>query len=327
MAADFNYKMTSSDEVASILMGVMFSLITFIGVPINIKAIRALRQRSSIQFKLIEQLPISMCFCNLIQAFPLYILYAICAFARSWILGFPLCQFTGFWVHFNANSSIWHLVAYALEQRRAAGINNNINLAWNNTANWKKYTPLILAWIHGFFWSVIPFSGWCGYQFEGIGLSCSVTWEKTDAGSISYTTCILIFNFIIPVVVIAYCYTKIFMAFKNHVTGLSSPLATSTQARNKEKLRKLAVITCVMTGSFLFCWAPYAIVAVYMIFAQRQAPPVLVTLPAVFAKCSIVIYPSFIVMKTAAFKLRLNEAARPVVTKITAHPVQEVTKT
>ena len=327
MASEFNYTMTSTDDAISIFMGVMFTLITFIGVPLNIKAIKDLREGSSSQFRLIEQLPISMCFCNLIQVFPLYILNAVCAFARKWILGLPMCQFMGFWVHFNANSSIWHLVAYALEQRRLVASNSNINSAQHNTANWKTYAPLVLVWMHGFFWSVIPFSGWCGYQFEGIGLSCSVTWERTDAGSISYTICILIFNFIIPVVVIAYCYLKIFMMFKSHIAGLPSSLAASTEARNKAKLHKLAVIACVMTGSFLFCWAPYAMVGMYMIFMQRPALPLLVTLPALFAKCSVVIFPAFIVMKKAAFKLRLNEAARPVVTKTNEHPVQAVTKT
>ena len=324
MAADFNYTMTSTDDAISIFMGVMLTLITFIGVPLNMKAIKYLREGSSCQFRLIEQLPISMCFCNLIQVFPLYILNAACAFARKWILGLPMCQLMGFWVHFNANSSIWHLVAYAMEQRRAVGFNTNINFSWSSTANWKKYAPFVLVWMHGFFWSVIPFSGWSGYQFEGIGLSCSVTWESTDAGSISYTICILIFNFIIPVVIIAYCYLKIFTMFKSHIAGLSSSVAASTEARNRAKLHKLAVIACIMTGSFLFCWAPYAIVAVYMIFAQRRAPPVLVTLPAVFAKCSIVIYPSFIIMKKIAFKLRFHKAARPVVTRVNEQSVQAI---
>ena len=326
MAADFAYDMNGTEQGISIFLGIMFTLIACIGVPINIGAIKALRQRSNTQFKLIEQIPVSMCFCNLIQTFPIYILYAVCAFARKWILGFPMCQFMGFWVHFNANSSIWHLVAYALEQRRAVGSDNSICLAWQNIANWKRYSILALIWLHGLFWSIIPFTGWCGYQFEGLGLSCSITWESTDSGSVSYTVCILIFNFVIPVVVIINCYLKIFNKFRNHISSLSSPVAASSQARNKIKLRKLAVVGCLMTGTFLFAWAPYAIVGVYMVFMQKPANPILVTVPALFAKFSVIIYPSFILLKKSTFKLRIGETSRPVVTKTNEQQTRGFTK-
>ena len=327
MTADFEYKMNSADEAISIFMGVMFAIIICLSIPLNISAINILKKRSKRQLKLIEMIPISMCFCNLIQTFPLYILYAICAFARKWILGFPMCQFMGFWVHFNANSSIWHLVAYSLEQRRAVGSDNNLNIAWHDIADWKKYTTLALAWLHGLFWSIIPFTGWCGYQFEGLGSSCSVTWEYTDAGSVTYTICILIFNFIFPCVIIANCYLKIFLNFKSHVSSLSSSIAASTQVRNKIRLRKLATVGGLMTGSFLFSWAPYAVIAVYMVCIQRPAHPILVTVPAVFAKCSVVIYPSFIIMRKSTFKLRWGEVSRPIVTKANELQKLGVTKT
>ena len=307
--------MNSADEAVSIFMGVVFALIICFSIPLNISAINLLKQRSGRQLKLIEMIPISMCICNLIQTFPFYILYTICAFARKWLLGFPMCQFMGFWVHFNANSSIWHLVAYSMEQRRAVGNDRDLTLAWHNVSDWRKYATLALVWLHGLFWSIIPFAGWCGYQFEGLGLSCSVTWEYTDSGSVAYTICILIFNFIFPIVIIVNCYLKIFLIFKSHVSSLASTMAASTQARNKAKLLKLATVGSIMTGSFLFTWAPYAVIGVYMVCAQRPAHPILVTMPAVFAKCSVVIYPLFILMRKSTFKRRLDETTRAVVTK------------
>ena len=303
MATSVDYKMNSIEEGFSIGLGVMFLLITCFGVPINIAAIKTLKKQTSNHLKLMEQIPISMCVCNIIHMFPIYLLHALCAFYRKWILGLPICQFMGFWVHFNGNSSIWHLVLYALEQRRLVCSDHNINPAMDNTAAWKKYAKLSFAWLHGLFWSIIPFSGWCGYQYEGLGLSCSVTWEYTDAGSLTYTISILIFNFIFPMVIIINCYTKIFLKFKTHVDCQSSSIVTSAQARNKVKLRKLAVIVCFMSGSFIFAWAPYAGVAVYMLFTQRRAHPILVTLPAGFAKCSVVIFPIFILLKKSVFKL------------------------
>lgn len=316
MANDFEHEFTKADEGVSIFIGIMYVLITTFGLPINISAIKLLRKHGSAQFKLIEQIPISMCICNILQMFPLYILYSICAFRCKWVLGFPFCQFMGFWVHFNANSSIWHLVAYALEQQRAVGSDNGVNLAWQNVADWKKYLTLLLVWFQGLFWSIIPFSGWCGYQFEGLGLSCSITWEEPDVGSISYTVCIFLVNFIFPTVIIVSCYFKIFTKFKNHIVNLSSPLATSAQVRNKAKLRKLAVVGCFMTGSFLFSWAPYAAVGLFMVLTQRKAHPILVSLPAVFAKCSVIIYPCFILLKKSAFKLKIGETSRGIISKI-----------
>lgn len=317
MGDDFEYTMTDADRAISIFIGVMFVIITCFGVPVNILAIKVLKKNSSHQLKLIEQIPISMCASNLIQLFPLYLILSISAFKQKWVFGFPFCQFSGFWVHFHSNASIWHLVAYAMEQRRAVGSERSVTAAWNNMNKWKKYLVVSLVWLHGLFWSIIPFSGWCGYAFEGLGLSCSVTWESRDNGSLSYTISILLFNFLIPIVIIANCYLKIFSHFKNHIVNLSLPLDSSIQARNRVKLRKLAVVGSFMTGSFLFAWAPYAAVGLYMIFTQQRAPAMLVTLPAVFAKCSVVIYPLVIILKRSAFKLRFGNTSqsRQIVTR------------
>eukprot|EP00795_Rhopilema_esculentum_P013976 gene13976-4939_t len=302
--------MNQLEENISIFVGVVFILVNFFGLPVNIMALVVLKKQAPGAPRLIDKIPISMCISNLIQMFPIYTITAVACLKAKWIFGMPLCYFMGFWVHTNANAAIWHLVLYAVEQKRALCSGYCINAAKRHMCRWKQYGALALVWGHGVFWSTVPFAGWAEYQFEGLNVSCSVAWEKTDPVSLSYTTCILLFNFVIPVTVIGYCYTKIFRGFKTHVKTVSASVGMAAQQSNRLRLRRLAAIGSFMTASFLFAWAPYAIVATITIITQKTVSPIAATLPAVFGKCSVLIYPTIIVWKRTTLKFRLPENSK-----------------
>lgn len=296
------------EKAVTIFVGVVLVMLNCFGVPINIAAIKMLAKRGT--GKLVDKLPISMCICNLIQMFPLYLLNAVACFRNRWLYGEVGCYIYGFWVNYTANVLIWHLASYAIEQRKAVNNSAAASQAWRHTPGWQQLLVLSLIWLQGLFWGIAPFAKWGGYELEGLQISCSVAWERTDTSSLLYTIMLFMASFVLPVLIIIYCYVSIFKRFRTHVESMPSSISTvNNAARNQAKLRKLALIGVFMTASFVFAWSPYAIGAIATIIRKKTIHPILATLPAVFAKCSCIIYPTIMLLKRASFKWKVGDTS------------------
>lgn len=70
------------------------------------------------------------------------------------------------------------------------------------------------SWVYSLLWTVPPLLGWSSYGIEGAGTSCSVRWSSESAESTSYIICLFIFCLVIPVLVMMYCYGRLFYAVK-----------------------------------------------------------------------------------------------------------------
>ncbi len=68
------------------------------------------------------------------------------------------------------------------------------------------------SWSFAALWSLAPLVGWSNYVPESTGSYCSVNWLDED--SRSYITCIFLFEFIIPIMIICFSYGKVLAKIK-----------------------------------------------------------------------------------------------------------------
>ena len=82
---------------------------------------------------------------------------------------------------------------------------------------------LLLVWLFCLFWAVAPLLGWSSYGPEGVQTSCSLGWEERSWSNYSYLILYTLLCFILPVIIIIYCYSKV-LAYMKKVPGSASPM-------------------------------------------------------------------------------------------------------
>jgi hypothetical protein len=76
---------------------------------------------------------------------------------------------------------------------------------------------VISACLLGLFWAAMPVFGWSEYSLEGAMISCSIEWNKKTTTVISYTMCMGIFVYLIPVFLLVFTNTRIFLIVSNSI--------------------------------------------------------------------------------------------------------------
>uniref|UniRef100_A0A7N4NX66 G-protein coupled receptors family 1 profile domain-containing protein n=1 Tax=Sarcophilus harrisii TaxID=9305 RepID=A0A7N4NX66_SARHA len=80
-----------------------------------------------------------------------------------------------------------------------------------------NYTIMILtAWVNGFFWALMPIVGWASYAPDPTGATCTINWRKNNASFVSYTVTVIAINFVMPLVVMIYCYYNVSQKIKQY---------------------------------------------------------------------------------------------------------------
>jgi hypothetical protein len=72
------------------------------------------------------------------------------------------------------------------------------------------------------------------------------------------------------------------------------------------KERKLTIALMSFVASFTISWMPYSIVCLYVAFWDTDIPPLLGTLPAIFAKSSMLWSSLFYLFTNNQFRRKLN---------------------
>lgn len=73
----------------------------------------------------------------------------------------------------------------------------------------RSIVGLLLVWFFCLFWAVAPLLGWSSYGPEGVQTSCSLAWEERSWSNYSYLILYTLLCFILPVIIIIYCYSKV----------------------------------------------------------------------------------------------------------------------
>ncbi|XP_049423327.1 opsin-1, short-wave-sensitive 1 [Epinephelus fuscoguttatus] len=144
------------------------------------------------------------------------------------------------------------------------------------------------TWFMGVGCAIPPFFGWSRYIPEGLGCSCGPDWytHNEEFNCSSYTNFLMVTCFIAPLAIIIFSYSQLLGALR--AVAAQQTESVSTQKAEKEVSRMIIV----MVGSFVTCYGPYALAALYFAYSSDENKDYrLVTIPAFFSKSSCVYNP------------------------------------
>ncbi|PIK54405.1 putative rhodopsin, G0-coupled-like [Apostichopus japonicus] len=183
---------------------------------------------------------------------------------------------------------------------------------------------IIALWCHAFFWAVTPLIGWSKYDYEPFGTSCSIDWISRTVNNYSYMLLTTITNYVIPIIIMVICYTKIIRRSRK-----VDPLRVEERDRSMRVINKLdqleikidnhvTKMCVVMTCSFIIAWTPYAVESLWMSQSTVFVGPISSTLPTMLAKSSCMMNPLIYLTSSSTFRrdvvklLRRASRQRPI---------------
>ena len=152
--------------------------------------------------------------------------------------------------------------------------------------------------------------GWSSYQPEGLLVTCSWDYTSRNFSNRLYYVYLLVFGYIVPVIVLIFCYFAIFRFItrsSREITRLiltrdgrvhfSTTILPFLEHRSQTELRT-ALIILSLTLFCLAAWTPYVVVTLIGQFGPLDGDgqvqwqsPLTTSIPAFFAKTTIVFNP------------------------------------
>ena len=219
-----------------------------------------------------------------------------------------LGAFTGF-------LSIWSLVCLAFD--RCIVISRAVPVRYSSDKTRAAYI-IIAIWIFCFIAASFPLTGVVRYALEGRAISC----EKEDKftrslPNVLFNILLQVFFFLIPIICIIGCYLVIIIKVRNHEKIYFSVRKNreynevlfrrmrknKTLEQNEMKTTRAGII---LISTFCISWAPFSIVSWMGLFGNRDLlTPVIIALPAIFAKILTIVNPLLYALLLPSFKSKL----------------------
>ncbi|CAK9297306.1 unnamed protein product [Gordionus sp. m RMFG-2023] len=165
------------------------------------------------------------------------------------------------------------------------------------------------VWVYCIIWSALPFFGINEYALEGFLTTCTVNYTSQKRVSKIYNLCLFLFCFILPLLIIAGTYTKIFHILSKHQADMKSQIKNLTSSEGKlltknfNKTVKMAKIALYLLTGYLIAWGPYSIVYILSAIGYGEnITPFMSMLPAILAKTSGIYNPIIYVASHEKFK-------------------------
>ena len=148
---------------------------------------------------------VSLVICDLlivINAFPFVI---VSSFAEEYVFGTTGCKWDGFIITLLGTTSIFlltglsihrYIIIFSSHKHRRIGKSNLLS-------------AILICFLFGLFWAIVPLVGWGSYALEGVRISCAPDWRSQTVSNQSYTLCLFTFVLFIPCVLLAFCYMRI----------------------------------------------------------------------------------------------------------------------
>ncbi|CAF1936528.1 unnamed protein product [Rotaria magnacalcarata] len=153
----------------------------------------------------------------------------------------------------------------------------------------------------------MPLFGWSFYDYEGIGVSCSIKWTERSVNVISYNISILIFVYFSPVIIRLVTNLKIYQLIQIRRQSDTANLHQSFIRRRHAIERRILTTVTLVIGGFLVAWTPYAILILVQVFINiPHNPPIMITIPTLFVKTSFIWNPLILIVRNEHFRQHLS---------------------
>ncbi|XP_034001840.1 parietopsin [Trematomus bernacchii] len=210
-------------------------------------------------------------------------------------IGHAACIFQGFAVNYFGLVSLCTLTLLAYERYNVVckpkeGLKMSMR---------RSIVGLLLVWFFCLFWAVAPLLGWSSYGPEGVQTSCSLAWEERSWSNYSYLILYTLLCFILPVIIIIYCYSKVLKSMNKLNRSVELQGGRSSKKENDHAI----TMVLAMISAFFVCWLPYTVLSVVVVVdPELYIPPLVATIPMYFAKTSPVYNPIIYFLTNKQFR-------------------------
>jgi len=172
------------------------------------------------------------------------------------------------------------------------------------------------TWIYASPPALLPFFEiWGRYVPEGYLTSCSFDYMTDNNSTRLFVFCIWFWDYLIPVSIILFCYSKITSQVWNHEMELKAQAAkmnvaslrSGDAAKTRNEIR-VAKVGLTLTSVFLLAWTPYAAVAFIGAFGDRTLlTPFATMVPALCCKLTACIDPFIYAINHPKYRQELQK--------------------
>merc|ERR1711872_337275 len=164
----------------------------------------------------------------------------------------------------------------------------------------KAFVLLTLIWGYSIVVSMMPFFGWGGYMAEGLLVTCGYDYLSQDMNRKSYMMFAFGFNYLAPITMICFFYSKIVKAVVMHEAALKAQakkmnvdsLRSNTDDNKDSAEVRIAKVAITNVLLWLCTWSPYAIVNFIAVFGnQALVTPLVSQIPSFAAKTASCLNP------------------------------------
>ncbi|OQV14161.1 putative Rhodopsin, G0-coupled [Hypsibius exemplaris] len=217
---------------------------------------------------------------------------AASAFQHHWLFGRSGCVAYAFATGFSGIASIGSLAVISWERYWLVAHAGSSPIT-------TRETILITCgvWTYALLGVLPPVVGWSRFEIETPNIACGPHWESEALPDLSYIVYLTVFALVLPLSVISWSYIQIVLFLRKNSQSISAQSVSKTQAN-------ITRMVIVMVMAFLLAWMPYAIVSAVVLFGGSHlitAP--IATLPAIFAKSSIIYNPIIYAIMNPQFRI------------------------
>ncbi|XP_071539258.1 melanopsin-like [Panulirus ornatus] len=240
----------------------------------------------------------------------LHTMAAYSSFRHQWVFGRLGCSIYGGGVGLLGLVSIVTLSWIAVERLIVIRTSSSTS-KWRITRK-KARKLIILIWLYCTALALPPFFGWSAYVPEGLLTSCSWDYIRRNGSNRAYYVYLLLGGFVLPVTAIICCYSYILVALFQHSRLLITHTTRSPSPRRNDLRTAQMVLTLILL--FTISWSPYATISLIGQFGDiRLLTPWVTSLPALFAKASVIYNPIVYGMSHPHFRSSLQQLFSSVV--------------
>ncbi|XP_059156489.1 rhodopsin-like [Physella acuta] len=157
-------------------------------------------------------------------------LLALASFYQTWPFGSKVCQMYAFLTAVAGMVTINTLAVIAADRYWAVVRRPNPGHHLPRCA-----TALAVAsvWCYSISWALCPILGWGAYILDGIGTTCTFDYLTRSWHNRSFVMAMVAGNFLLPFAVMAFCYTRIWLAVREVKSGLERESSHVTMGRRR----------------------------------------------------------------------------------------------
>ncbi|XP_078270451.1 rhodopsin [Rhinoraja longicauda] len=276
------------------MLGAYMVFLIITGLPVNFLTLFVTIQHKKLRQPL-NYILLNLAVANLFMIFGGFPSTVVASMNGYFIFGPTACNLEGFFATLGGEVSLWCLVVLAIE-RYMVVCKPMSNFRFGSQ---HAIIGVVFTWIMALSCAFPPLVGWSRYIPEGLQTSCGVDYYtlKPEVNNESFVIYMFVVHFSIPLTIIFFCYGRLVCTVKQ--AAAQQQESESTQRAEREVTRMVVI----MVIAFLICWLPYAGTAFYNFVNQGcEFSPILMTVPAFFAKSSALYNPLIYILMNKQFR-------------------------